>query len=156
MADHELMHQLASESGVSASHFLANFLRENLPENGQKMTQFSSKKCKKDAQISIYLSAEITDKIDKHIQVEKIKRSDFIRRVLSAELGIKRQLTGIEIEEIKRARHEVNHIGNNLNQIARKINSGELHNINRIDSNYLNRIIETVAEVEASISNHLE
>ncbi|MEE9395685.1 MAG: plasmid mobilization relaxosome protein MobC [Methylococcales bacterium] len=64
-------------------------------------------------------------------------------------------MTGIEIEEIKAARYEVNHIGNNLNQIARKINSGELHHFNRIDGNYLKRIIETIGNLESAIANQL-
>jgi len=101
------------------------------------------------------LTPEIIEKLAERVQSEKMKRSDFLRRVLNAELGLKRLLTGIEIEEIKAARREVNHIGNNLNQIARKINSGELHNINRIDGNYLNRIIETIGKMESAISNQL-
>ncbi len=88
--DHELLHRLAAEKGVSTSQYLADLIREKVSKYNQKKTEFSSQIGNKSSRISLNLTQEIIEKLAKRVQSEKIKRSDFLRRVLSAELGLKK------------------------------------------------------------------
>ena len=150
-SDHDLIHHLAEKKGISASHFIAQFIRENLQKKGQKMTEFTQKISTSDKAIYIRFSPETLKKIDERVQAEKIKRSDFIRLCVRNGLGIKNPLTRIEIDAIREAAREVNHIGTNLNQIARKVNSGELGIASRVDTQYMEEIATRVSNVEQTI-----
>ncbi len=141
----------ASEIGLSLGDLMIETAHDLCQKNRDKVTHFAPKKEYKTNKFYVNLKDEHIAALNKKQKQENVTRAFLVRRIIEEALNLNKRLSRIEINSISDAAREVNHIGTNLNQIARKINSGELQNFNRIDVGYLKRIIEKVSATETLI-----
>ena len=97
-------------------------------------------------QLNIRLSENEVDLLQKNIEKSKLSQSEYIRKSI-LEKNI------IVIDEIKGLMVELKRVGNNLNQITRMMNSGEIKDSNELTEvkNNLetvwNKVIEALKKV---------
>jgi hypothetical protein len=90
------------------------------PFNPPKNQGKGELKMNKDLYFSFRVSEEEKIKIDKKIEKSKLKKSDFLRKmVLGKEI--------IVVDGLKELAMELNRIGNNINQISKAVNQGKVN-----------------------------
>ena len=109
-------------------------LRSNLERKGFNMTKRSRNK-----KINFWVTEEEKNMIDGHIKsLGYQNRSAFLRSVVFETTLIK-----TDLEPIKKLASEINAIGNNVNQIARKANQE-----NTVDEKAIVEILQKQKEIE--------
>ena len=103
-------------------------------------------KRERNKQLNIRLTGEEVELLQKNIKKSKLKQSEYIRKSI-LEKNI------IVIDEIKGLMVELKRVGNNLNQITRMINNGEVKDgkeITEVKNNLQivwNQVIEALKKV---------
>ncbi len=98
---------------------------------------------KRDKQINIRLRADEYLNIHRQMEKSDLSLSEYIRKsILGKEIKI--------VSGIKELVWELNRIGNNLNQLARKVNEGKIvelgDNLSQINCN-LNTVFEKIVKI---------
>ena len=100
----------------------------------------------KNSYFSFRVSEEEKKKIDKKIEKSKLRKSDFLRKtVLEKEI--------IQVEGFKELAIELSRLGNNINQIAKAINSGkleEVEEIRKLESEY-KKVFEEILRISKKV-----
>lgn len=79
----------------------------------------------RDKQLNFRLNEKELQQLQKNVEKSKLKQSEYLRKcILEKDI--------IVIEDIKQLVIELKRVGNNLNQITRAVNSGEIKNIKEI------------------------
>ncbi|MEG0645330.1 MAG: plasmid mobilization relaxosome protein MobC [Cetobacterium sp.] len=85
---------------------------------------------KRDKQIKFYLTEKEYDQIKKKVEKSKLKQTDYlIKSALNKKI--------IVVDGLKEILLELSREGNNLNQIAKKINEGEQKDIKEMKRNLM-------------------
>jgi uncharacterized membrane-anchored protein len=100
----------------------------------------------RDKQLNIRLNEEEVKVMQKNIKKSKLSQSEYIRKSIL-------QKNIIVIDEIKELMVELKRVGNNLNQITRMMNSGEIKDSKELTEvknnleNIWNKVIEALKKV---------
>jgi len=100
----------------------------------------------RDKQLNIRLNEEEVKVMQKNIKKSKLSQSEYIRKSIL-------QKNIIVIDEIKGLMVELKRVGNNLNQITRMMNSGEIKDSKELTEvknnleNIWNKVIEALKKV---------
>ena len=100
----------------------------------------------RDKQLNIRLNEEEVKVMQKNIKKSKLSQSEYIRKSIL-------QKNIIVIDEIKELMVELKRVGNNLNQITRMMNSGEIKDSKELKEvknnleNIWNKVIEALKKV---------
>lgn len=96
-----------------------------------------TKKRYRDKEVKFFVTENELDMIDKKAAVAELDRSKYLRKMAIEGLIIKRDFT--EVEQLV---YEINRIGNNINQVAKRAN--ELDHVSKEDIRYLRKQLDTV------------
>ena len=100
----------------------------------------------RDKQLNIRLNEEEVKVMQKNIKKSKLSQSEYIRKSIL-------QKNIIVVDEIKDLMVELKRVGNNLNQITRMMNSGEIKDSKELTEvknnleNIWNKVIEALKKV---------
>lgn len=96
-----------------------------------------TKKRYRDKEVKFFVTENELDMIDKKAAVAELDRSKYLRKMAIEGIIIKRDFT--EVEQLV---YEINRIGNNINQVAKRAN--ELDHVSKEDIRYLRKQLDTV------------
>lgn len=96
-----------------------------------------TKKRYRDKEVKFFVTENELDMIDQKAAVAELDRSKYLRKMAIEGLIIKRDFT--EVEQLV---YEINRIGNNINQVAKRAN--ELNHVSKEDIRYLRKQLDTV------------
>lgn len=96
-----------------------------------------TKKRYRDKEVKFFVTENELDMIDKKAAVAELDRSKYLRKMAIEGIIIKRDFT--EVEQLV---YEINRIGNNINQVAKRAN--ELDHVSKEDIRYLRKQLDTL------------
>jgi hypothetical protein len=109
-----------------------------------------------ETKMTVRLSDSLKELLKAEAEARGLSLSDYTRSKLSSEI-VPRHRTRQRVSRIERGTlAELNRIGSNLNQIARRLNSRDQSRVNQADRQLLAKLLEKLQEVKLSLDSEIK